>query len=111
MATNEDAGSTIGQSAARLAWDYCEALVRAGGDDRLVPLCLPEGWVKLAGKTAQLLVIEAIRQYEAREAERGRLEQRELCVHCGSMHFGIFYDPAAQGSHVECSRCGKVRLV
>jgi hypothetical protein len=111
MATDDGAGRVIGQNAARLAWEYSEALVRAGGSEYLVPIFLPEGWVRLAGQTAQLLVIEAVRQYEARAAETGRLEQRELCVHCGSQHFGIFYDPAAQGSHVECSRCGEVRLV
>jgi ribosomal protein S27E len=32
------------------------------------------------------------------------------CDHCGCDQFVIYYDPQAQGEHIECDACGKVHF-
>lgn len=33
---------------------------------------------------------------------------REQCPNCGGITFAIYYDPVAQGRHIECSDCKRV---
>lgn len=109
MSEREDAGRAIGEGAARLAWDYAAAMARVNGDPDLVVLHLPHGWITLAARVAQLLVVEALRQAEDQaRADDGRAELRELCVHCGYPNFAVYASPCGAGFEIACLRCGRV---
>jgi hypothetical protein len=32
------------------------------------------------------------------------------CDHCGNDEFAVYYDPTAQGTHVECTMCACVMV-
>ena len=48
-------------------------------------------------------------QYELQAAlDRDAQPKRENCQSCDGARFAIWYDPIAQGRHVECENCGAV---
>ena len=48
----------------------------------------------------------------AREHDEALDLDREIkrlhCERCDSARFAVYYDPIAQGSHVECEACGEI---